>query len=162
MLAVIPIGGVDAATPVECDIQAYLIIDGPAGTNVRSRPGDRSPVILRAPGAHDAIATVTGFQGGWFRIERLEQAGTDRDEVLLENRRGWIHHSRLRVDVTAADPNLRRQPEAGSPLVRKIEGEQEGVVLLGCSGQWARVAVGTDSGWLSPAGQCANPLTTCP
>ncbi len=161
MLAIVPGGGV-AAAPVQCDIQAYLIIDRSVGTNVRSRPSKQASVILRAPGEHDAIASITGFQGGWFRVERLEQAGTDRDEVLLEDRQGWIHRSRLRVDVTAADPNLRRQPQMGSAILRKLEGEQEGVVLLGCSGKWARIGIGSESGWLSPSGQCANPLTTCP
>ena len=48
------------------------------------------------------------------------------------------------------------------PIVRRLQGEQEGVVLLGCTGAWAKVTVGDDTGWLSPAGQCANPLTTCP
>ena len=163
-LAVMPTAGMAAAAaaaPAACEMLAYLANDDEAGTNVRSGPGQRAPVILHVPGDHEAIATVTGFQGGWFRIEKLEQVGTDHDQVLLEGRGGWVHRSGLHVDVAAADTNLRRRPQHGSRIVRRLQGEQEGVVLLGCAGKWARVGVGTDKGWLSPAGQCANPLTTC-
>ena len=151
-----------SAGPVACNLEAYLANADTAGTNVRSGPGTRSPVILRAAGDQDAIAAVTGFQDGWFRVGKLEQAGTDHDRVLLDGRQGWIHRSQLHVDVAAADPTLRQQPRADSRIVRRLKGEKEGVVLLGCAGQWARIGVGNDTGWLSPAGQCANPLTTCP
>ena len=151
-----------SGAPVACDLDAYLANADPAGTNVRSGPGSAAPVILRAPADHEAIAAVTGFHDGWFRVERLEQAGTGHDQVLLAGRQGWIHRSGLRVDVAPADPTLRQHPRADSRIVRRLQGEQEGVVLLGCSGAWAKVRVGDDTGWLSPAGQCANPLTTCP
>ena len=163
-LAVMPTAGMAAAAaaaPVACEVLAYLANDDEAGTNVRSGPGQRAPVIHHVPGDHEAIATVTGFQGGWFRVVKLEQVGTDHDRVLLEGRHGWIHRSGLHVDVAAADTSLRRRPQLGSRIIRKLQGEQEGVVLLGCAGKWARVGVGKDTGWLSPAGQCANPLTTC-
>lgn len=163
-LGAMPTAAVPAATratPVACDLFAYLANDDATGTNVRSGPGMLAPVILHAPGDQEAIATVTGFQDGWFRIEKLEQVGTDHDRVLLEGRRGWIHRSGLHVDIAAADTSLRHRPLEGSPIVRQLQGEQEGVILLGCFGKWARVGVGPDIGWLSPAGQCANPLTTC-
>ena len=162
-LAATPAGVAAAsAGPVACNLDAYLANADTRGTNVRSGPGTRAPVILRAVSDHDAIAAVTGFQDGWFRVEKLEQTGTDDDRVLLAGRHGWIHRSELHVDIAPADPNLRQHPRADSPIVRRLYGEQEGVVLLGCVGAWAKVRVGADTGWLSPAGQCANPLTTCP
>ena len=82
-MAVLPAGGAAAAkAPVQCDLLAYLANDGPAGTNVRSGPDKQAPVVLRAPGGHDAIATVTGFQDGWFRVGRLEQ---DNAQLKSEN-----------------------------------------------------------------------------
>ena len=163
-LAVLPTASLATGTgaaPVPCEMLAYLANDDAAGTNVRSGPGKRAPIILHVGGDQEAVATVTGFHEGWFRVEKLEQVGTDDDRVLLEGRQGWIHRTGLHVDVAAADANLRRRPQQSSQIVRQLQGEHEGVVLLGCSGKWARVGVGTDKGWLSPAGQCANPLTTC-
>lgn len=160
-LAVMPIGGAAAAAPVACDMEAYLNNFDTFGTNIRSGPSNRASVILHAPGGLEAIATVTGFQDGWFRVEKLEQADSDHDHVFFENRRAWIHRSRLQIEVAAADSNLRRQPRAGSRTIRRLDG-QERVFLLGCAGKWAHIRTGTETGWLSPAGQCANPLTTCP
>ncbi|HYI49465.1 MAG TPA: SH3 domain-containing protein [Allosphingosinicella sp.] len=74
---------------------------------------------------------------------------------------GWIHASLLGLRVANADPNLYARPRPQSRALARLAPEESQVTLIGCAGNWARVRATGGVGWLSPGGQCSNPVTTC-
>jgi hypothetical protein len=46
-------------------------------------------------------------------------------------------------------------------VLARLRADETRVTLIGCAGPWAQVRAGSRVGWLSPDGQCSNPLTTC-
>jgi hypothetical protein len=91
----------------------------------------------------------------------VSQIDAAEEDAVYFKGDGWVHSSRLHVDVAAGDPNLWEGPSRRSKLIRRLTGDQPDVTLVSCSGNWAQIRVGNTLGWLSPAGQCSNPLTTC-
>jgi hypothetical protein len=156
---------------VSCDFSPYLAdrdTNTDNGTNIRAKP-DRNASIIRTLGGknNDEISSadgigvnVTGFSNGWFEISRVEQVG-DSDKVIFEGR-GWIHSSLLGLDVANADPRLYAEPRKQSRILMKLKADESPLKLLACQGKWVKVETGGKTGWLSPGGQCGNPLTTCP
>lgn len=147
-----------AAAVTGCDISAYVTDPDPGGLNVRAAPSGRARVLKVVAGTGSAVAAVTGQSGAWLRVAGITDAETD---ARLFQGSGWIHVSRLGLDVASGDPRLYAGPGARSKMLARLEPDGSRVALLGCSGRWAKVRFGTRTGWLSPAGQCSNPLTTC-
>jgi len=141
-----------------CDISAYVIDRDPNGLNVRSAPSSGARVIRTVSNAGSGVARITGQSGAWFRIARITDAETD---AVLFRGDGWVHGSLLGLDVANGDPRLYEAAVARSRMVAKLVADQSGVTLIGCEGGWAKVRAAGRTGWLSPAGQCSNPLTTC-
>ena len=141
-----------------CSIGAYVIDQDAKGMNIRAAPSTSARVVKVVDGPSAGTTLIRGFQDGWFRISEI--AAAEEDAVMFKGD-GWVHASRLHVDVAAADPNLWEGPTRRSKLLKRLTGDQEGVTLLACSGNWAEIEVHGLRGWLSPAGQCSNPLTTC-
>jgi SH3-like domain-containing protein len=152
--------GTAAAETTRCAVSAYLINSDGKGTNVRSGPGTRHRILKTAPNASEAIADITGFADGWFRISHVETTGGEQDEVVF-NGTGWIHRSQLHVDAAGGRSPLRSLPHHKARIVGHVVGDQPGITLLACSGDWVEVQANGVTGWLAPAGQCSNPLTTC-
>jgi uncharacterized protein YgiM (DUF1202 family) len=150
-----PAGG--AGVPYRsCAVRAYVIDQD--RMNVRAGPSIRARVLKMVNGPNAGRAQVRGFQGGWFRVSRIDAA---EDDSVLFTGDGWVHASRLQVDVASGDPNLYEGPSRRSQLIKHLTGDQPDVTLVSCSGNWVQVRVQGLLGWLSPAGQCSNPLTTC-
>jgi SH3-like domain-containing protein len=162
LMAVLTLGHATAAgaEPVRCDISAYFL-NSDSETNLRSAPDARAPVVRTIPGDGEVIATITGFEDGWFRIGSLETAGGEVDETLFAGR-AWVHRSQLHTDVAGGHQDLRASPDDKALVVTRLAGDQPGVTLLACSGDWVQLHADGIAGWLPRSGQCSNPLTTCP
>ena len=141
-----------------CALSVYVIDQDPKGMNIRAAPSARARVLKVVNGPNAGTATVRGYQAGWFRVSAI--AAAEEDSIMFKGD-GWVHGSLLHVDVASGDPNLYEGPTRRSHLIRHLTGDQQGVTLVSCSGNWAQIRVNGTLGWLSPAGQCSNPLTTC-
>ena len=106
--------------------------------NLRAGPGSQYPVewvFLR----RSLPIEITAEYGHWRKV---------RD---VDGSEGWVHKSlltgRRSVLVTGAIRTLRRNPEATSAAVAKLE---PGVVaiLLACGGGWCRIEIDGRKGWL--------------
>ena len=109
--------------------------------NLRAGPGTQYPVewvFLR----RSLPVEITAEYGNWRKL---------RD---VDGSEGWVHKSlltgRRSVLVTGSVRTLRRDPEAASAAVAKLE---PGVVarLLACRGGWCRVEADGLKGWLLQA-----------
>ena len=107
--------------------------------NLRAGPGSQYPVewvFLR----RSLPIEITAEYGHWRTVR-----GADGSE-------GWVHKSlltgRRAVLVTGAVRTLRREPDAASAAVAKLE---PGVVaaLLACGDGWCRIEIDGRKGWLS-------------
>jgi SH3-like domain-containing protein len=160
-LVTLAVGGSSAAAGDAyrtCSISAYVIDQDAKGMNIRAGPSTKARVVKVVNGPNSGTTKVRGYQAGWFRVSQIDAA--EEDAVYFKGD-GWVHASRLHIDVAAADPNLWEGPSRRSKLIRRLAGDQPDVTLVSCSGNWAEIRVGNTLGWLSPAGQCSNPLTTC-
>ena len=148
---------VEAQTQTKCNIKSYIEYSDPNGTNIRAA-ADKDSAILNTIKNDDVIVTVTGFSEDWFEISKAETIGGD---VLFQNR-GWIHSSLLGMQIAEADVRLYAQPKKNSRVLMKLKPEASAVKLIACQSDWVRIQTGGKTGWLSPNGQCGNPVTTCP
>lgn len=104
------------------------------------------------------MAVIRGQQDGWFRVSEITNA---EDESSLFRGDGWVHSSLLGLEVANTDPQLYAAPSARSRAIARLRPDGGEVTLIGCAGDWARVRAAGRIGWLSRAGQCSSPLTTC-
>ena len=143
-----------------CNITAYQAGIGNSGPlNVRAAPS-ASARLLRALAGHGSpVATIRGQRGAWFRVSTIIDA--ESDEVLFRGD-AWVHVSNLGTSVGSDDPRLYARPSRRSRPIARLVPDGSSVTLIGCSGTWAQVRFRRQTGWLSPGGQCSNPLTTCP
>ena len=147
-----------ARQATRCDISAYVTDQDPNGLNVRAGPSGTARVLKVVTNAASGVARIKGQSGAWFRISGIVDAETD---TMLFRGDGWVHFSLLGLDVASGDPRLYAGPGARSRVLARLEPDGSLVKLIGCSDGWAKVRFGTRTGWLSPDGQCSNPLTTC-
>lgn len=162
-----------AQTKVSCNFSTYLNdpdTDPENGTNIRAEPRKNSKIVRTIGGksgvkisdeAGGLIAEITGFENGWFEVSSVSEVGGAEDKMLFEGR-GWIHSSIVGMDVAAPDPRLYAAPQKKSRVLMRLKPDESRIKLLACEGEWVKVSTGGRIGWLSPEGQCGNPLTTCP
>ncbi len=155
---------VAAAPVVPCDVNAYVVEEDENGLNVRSGPGKEQKVIAVLTGTDqdEQVVHITGISGNWVRISTAEAL----DGKSLFKGTGWVFASKLGTSVRpdgkgAYEARLYEEPNIKSPVVGKIPAE-DGTVILSCKGKWVQVKNDKLKGWLSPEGQCPNPVTTCP
>lgn len=144
--------------PAACAISAYVVDRDVGGLNVRAAPSTRAPVLRSISNAGSAVASITGHRDNWFRVGRIVDAETDA--ALFEGG-GWVHGSLLGLEVANADPRLHAANDHASRVIARLRPAETRISLIGCAGSWARVRAEGRVGWLSPDGQCSNPLTTC-
>ena len=148
---------------VKCKVEAYragFADEIPDSTNVRSEPDKNSTIIKTIKTKDEIIFYITGSANGWFEISKVETTGTDFDKTLFKGR-GWVHSSMMAIDVANADPKLYTAPQKKSRVLKKLIADESLIRPMACQGDWMKVKSGKLDGWLSPGGQCANPLTTC-
>ena len=151
-----PVAG--QARGVACDISATVDDPDPNGMNVRATPSTRSPVLRVVPTDASGVAVIRESRGDWFRVASItdEISGTE-----LFRGDGWVHSSLLGLTVANGNTRLYAAPNMRSRVLRTLVPDGTAITLVGCSGQWAKVRAEGREGWLSPSGQCSNPLTTC-
>ena len=145
------------AQSVKCDISAYVIDKDPNGLNVRSGPGKEFDVLGQImPDEDGVIVDVISSDGSWMYIEN----SSPLSGITNFEGDGWVFASML-ATATRMKTKLYSQPNLKSKSIATLAGEEE-YKLVACSGKWAKIQVGKKQGWLSPDGQCGNPVTTCP
>ena len=142
----------------QCAISAYVTDRDPNGLNVRDAPSAQARVVRTVSNAGSGVAVITGHNGGWFRVSNIDDAESD---AHLFDGDGWVHGSLLGLDVANADPRLYASSNPRSRVLARLRADETRVTLTGCAGTWAQVRAEGRTGWLSPGGQCSNPLTTC-
>ncbi|MGA2937880.1 MAG: SH3 domain-containing protein [Syntrophobacteraceae bacterium] len=146
---------------VTCEGSVYTVDPDPKGTNVRSAPHKKSPVVIVIP--DDSEATVVALSASfedWVLIHSAQGVTSG-----FEFRRvGWVHAPLLAVravHATGRKVPLYSKPDTGSSVIKMVAGETE-ARLAGCMGAWMQVKIGKQKGWLAPGDYCGNPVTTCP
>lgn len=146
---------------IKCDVQAYVRGFEPEVANIRAAPDKKSELLKGVKSSDQIVFYITGTNdNGWFEISKAETWGGDTEEILFEGR-GWIHSSNTDLSVAAADPKLYSAPKKNSKVLKKLIADGSEALPVACRGDWMKVKSGKLTGWLSPDGQCANPLTTC-
>lgn len=152
-----PLTIAEAQTITKCDVKTFIADSDPNGTNIRAAPDKDSKVLQRIKN-DDVIVRVTGFSDGWFEISAAETV--DGDSVFRG--RGWIHSSLLGIGIAESDARLYAQPKKNSRVLLKLKSDESAVKLIACQNDWVKIQLSGKTGWLAPAGQCGNPVTTCP
>ena len=140
----------------KCDVKTYVDDRDPNGTNLRVAP-DKNSAVLRRIKNDDVIVTVSGFSDGWFQISAAENTSGEK----IFKGRGWIHSSLLGMQAARADARLYAQPKNGSRILMKLKSDESRIKLIACQNDWVKIETNGKIGWLSPGGQCGNPVTTC-
>jgi uncharacterized protein YgiM (DUF1202 family) len=146
-----------AKATTSCNIYAYVIDKDPNGLNVRSGAGKTFKSLGKImPDEDGVMLEVVGATGGWLLIDNAETlSGAE-----TFSGQGWVFAPMLGTS-TRGKSKLYSQANTKSKAVATVPTEAE-VVIVGCSGDWAKVKYGGKQGWLAPDHQCGNPVTTCP
>lgn len=142
-----------------CRITAFVTDRDTNGLTVRAAPSTGGRVLRVVTNGGSAVADIRGQSGSWFRVSRLVDAETDN---TLFQGDGWVHASLLALSVANDDPRLYAGQSRRSRVLARLVADRSQVTLIGCAADWARVRFAGRVGWLSPGGQCSNPVTTCP
>lgn len=186
-IAAILLSAAVAASPVvtasdaKCSIEGYNADKDMTGTNIRSAPDAKAPVVYRMmpekepDDTYGAEFEAIGSKNGWLLIRNVELGSYgDGNAKIVFKGPGWIAGSL--VGFTINDPNMRAAPAPSAKVIAKLEGDNgEGGVwgpdsfainkVYGCSGAFADVGGVTPTkktyrGWVTKL--CANQRTTCP
>jgi uncharacterized protein YraI len=143
-----------------CQISAYVIDTDPNGLNVRSGAGKSYEIIGKLPTTAIAvIVDLTASQGDWVQLSKAQSPA----KIEFQGT-GWVYAQLLGTSTRGYGSKgvfVYANADAQSSVVGRIP-DQKGVKLLGCDRSWAWVEYQGLKGWLAPAAQCPNPLTTCP
>ena len=145
----------DTAGATACEVRAFAIDRDPKGTNVRSAPSAKAPIIghlvpMIRVGGDDYSGVefdIVAFKDGWFLIKNGSDGGLKLDAAHKDDGRGWIS-ARL-VSVQLRVVALRSAPRRDAPEIAHLRGEN-----------W-----GPDSGTVSAVHACQGPymkVTTIP
>jgi len=147
----------------KCNVKAYLAgfaSDEPKSLIVHAKPDKNSAILKTVTSKDEVVFYISGSSSGWFEISKIETTGGDVDEIVFKGR-GWIHSSLVDLSVAASDPKLYAAPRKKSRVLKKLVADESQARPVACQGDWMKVKSGKSIGWLSPDGQCPNPLTTC-
>jgi hypothetical protein len=144
----------EPAAPGSCSVSAFLVGSG----EVRAAPLSQAAAIPLLTQEGSGRATISGHRAGWFRVSRIIDAETGK---LMFEGDGWLPAAELGLAVANSDPRLYAAPYRGSRVLARLTPDETMLDLVGCSGDFMQVRAEGRVGWLSPDGQCSNPLTTC-
>lgn len=106
--------------------------------NLRVGPGTRYPIHWV-------------YQRRGMPVEIIEEYGNWRKIRDMEGTEGWLHHGLLSGKRTAlvsgTERPLRRNPDAGAPIILKAKPMVIGA-LLRCSRHWCHVEISGYKGWM--------------
>lgn len=148
----------------KCNVKTYRagIADDKLKTSiVRAQPDKNSSIVKTVTTKEEVVFYISGSDdNGWFEISKIESTGGEVDETLFAGR-GWIHSSLVDLSVANGDAKLYAEPKKKSRVLKKLVADESEARPIACQGDWMKIKSGKSIGWLSPDGQCANPLTTC-
>ena len=148
----------------KCNVEAYRagIADDKLKTSiVRAQPDKNSSILKTVTTKEEVVFYISGSDdNGWFEISKVESIGGEVDETLFAGR-GWISSSLVDLSVANGDVKLYAEPKKKSRVLKKLVADESEARPIACQGDWMKIKSGKSTGWLSPDGQCANPLTTC-
>ena len=148
----------------KCNVEAYRagIADDKLKTSiVRAQPDKNSAILKTVTTKEEVVFYISGSDDkGWFEISKIESIGGEVDETLFAGR-GWISSSLVDLSVANGDVKLYAEPKKKSRVLKKLVADESEARPIACQGDWMKIKSGKSIGWLSPDGQCANPLTTC-
>lgn len=149
---------------IKCNVKAYrygLANDELKTSNIRVAPDKNSEIVKKVATKDEVVYSISGNDSnGWFEISKIETIGGDEDKTLFEGS-GWVHSSLLSLSVGNGDPKLWSAPNKKRRVLKKLVPDESEARPIACQGDWMKIRSGKQIGWLSSAGQCANPLTTC-
>ena len=146
----------------ECNLQAFVVAAD--GVVVQGLEASTELELLPA----ESIVDINGVAAGRFRVR---SARTVEEEVLFESTgqdEGWVIVGSVVTSTSgtgAAEIPVYAEASATSAVTSQLA-QYDAVNLLDCRGAWAYVEGTTVEGepargWLSPAHQCANPVSSC-
>jgi len=146
-----------------CDIHANILDNDPNGLNVRATPDKSGKILSRLiKGDGEISLDIIGTSGnGWLKITNAWHG--DQGDLFKDT--GWVFATMLATG-TKGSPNydspakLYSTQSKKSKVLMQIPSESE-VILLDCTGSWAKVSYKGTNGWLAPENQCGSPFTTC-
>lgn len=148
----------------KCSVEAYrhgFASDELKSSIVRAKPDKNSAILKTVKTKDEVVFYITGSSdNGWFEVSKIKTVGGDVDEILFKGR-GWVHSSLVDLSVAASDAKLYAAPRKKSRVLKKLVADESEARPVACQGNWMKVKSGKTIGWLSPDGQCPNPLTTC-
>ena len=146
-------------------VQAYIIDNDGAATNVRNAPNGK--VVATLPTSEAFVVTLLDVKNGWWKIDSdVEQYGDDEKTITLNGSKTgyWIHQSLLMLATMGSNyTKLYKTPSTKGKLVFKGEKYLD-FYPIGIKGKWVKVESvdGKYTGWGLSDHFCTNPLTTCP
>ncbi|MBQ2163191.1 MAG: hypothetical protein II445_01645, partial [Muribaculaceae bacterium] len=146
-------------------VQAYIIDNDGAATNVRNAPNGK--VVATLPTSEAFVVTLLDVKNGWWKIDSdVEQYGDDEKTITLNGSKTgyWIHQSLLMLATMGSNyTKLYKTPSTKGKLVFKGEKYLD-FHPIGIKGEWVKVKSvdGKYTGWGLSDHFCTNPLTTCP
>lgn len=157
ILAAAICGGAKAASD-PCAIRAFAVGEDLHEINIRLDHSEESLLLAAVPSEY-AELELREERDGWFRVAAIEDAVSG--EPLFAGT-GWVRGSVLALSISGGgNRTLYADPSEDGRAVLTGLGGGETPELVGCAGDWARVRLGDQTGWLAPSGQCSSALTTC-
>jgi len=147
-----------AEIPAVCSVNLFAV-DQDKVSNVRMGPSSEAAVEARIDPSY-AVLHVTGVNGNWFHVTRIDDAETD---MKMFEGSGWVHRSLLGLSVASGEHWLMDRPDAASAKrILKLTPDGNRLDPVDCKGEWLKVTVdGKHTGWIDRPAQCSNPMTTC-
>jgi SH3-like domain-containing protein len=110
--------------------------------NFRAGPGFQYPVVWI-------------YHRDGLPVEIIGEFDVWRHIVAPDGGSGWVHLATIRARrtfyVTAAQADLRADPDAGAAIVAYLDNGVSGLLLACDGGDWCKVAAGTTTGYLNRA-----------
>lgn len=156
---------------LDCNVEGFVVDPDPAGLNVRADASGRAQVVGKIAFVEDGtILEIIGARNGWLQVRRARPIDGAPYEVS-----GWVSGQMVETSVRCDDDEpgpdctaaLLTVPAEGEPEHRRLAVDSR-VKIVGCRGRWVQAQTTEPArekraqGWLSPATQCGNPVTTCP
>jgi hypothetical protein len=153
-----------AQAETACEMAAF-VANTDSGVRIRAEADLKAPIVGRLPAnAGGTLVFIQGARNGWLKVT----SAIDASKTRVFTGTGWIHAPLLAVRTFSRDDSLvdyHASPDRQSDALGSLRAELD-VNLLGCSGDWVKVAVpmrgGADTeGWLPHGAWCGSPWEDC-
>jgi len=153
-----------AQSETDCDMAAF-VANTDSGVRVRADADRNASVVGLLPAnPGGTLVFITGARAGWLKVS----SAIDATKTHVFSGTGWIHAPLLAVRTFSRDDSLvdyQAFPGRRSDVLGSLRAELD-VNLLGCSGDWLKVAIpmrgdADMEGWLPRGAWCGSPWEDC-